>query len=87
MAKIISISLNKEDYEYLKQDELLSPSKIFQVALHNIKQNRQLFEERLKKSEQIRAMIQDKLLKATEILKSHGLIDKYDKACEVKDVL
>lgn len=39
-AKTLTISMSEEDYEYLKEDGLLSPSKIFQVALHNIKENR-----------------------------------------------
>ena len=40
-AKTLTISMSQEDYEYLKQDGLLSASKIFQVALANIKINRE----------------------------------------------
>ena len=40
VAKTLTISMSEEDYEYLKEDGLLSPSKIFQVSLHNIRENR-----------------------------------------------
>jgi len=40
VAKTLTISMSEEDWEYIKEDGLLSPSKIFQVALHNIRENR-----------------------------------------------
>lgn len=51
MSKILSISVSNEDKVYLDNDKLLSPSKIFQVALHNIKENRENLKERIKQLE------------------------------------
>lgn len=51
MTQRITISISNEDKEYLNQDKLLSPSKIFQSALHNIKENRQNLRERIKQLE------------------------------------
>jgi len=51
MSKILSISISNEDKNYLDSDGLLSPSKIFQSALHNIKENRENLKDRIKQLE------------------------------------
>lgn len=57
--KIITISISEEDYNYIKDDGYLSPSKIFQIALNNIKENRMGLKEQNKVLEsKIRAMQQ-----------------------------
>jgi len=48
-AKTLTISISQDDYDYLQEDSLLSPSKIFQVALANIKDNRKNFSDQVKK--------------------------------------
>jgi len=45
MPKVISISLNKEDEDYLEKDELLKPSSIFRMAMQNIRESRKNLKE------------------------------------------
>lgn len=49
VAKTLTISMSQEDFDYLQEDTLLSPSKIFQVALEGIKNNRKNLNEQVKK--------------------------------------
>jgi hypothetical protein len=46
-AKTLTISMSEEDFNYLREDGLLSASKIFQVALDNIKENRSSLKEQV----------------------------------------
>lgn len=78
-SKTLTISVPQADFDYLQEDGLLSPSKIFQVALKNIKESRSDVTKEVKKLRGVNRMIQDRLLIATEILRKHGLIEEYDK--------
>jgi len=84
VAKTLTISIPAEDYEYLASDGLLSPSKIFQVALANIKENRKSFEEKYKRQEKVMFALQRRVFAAEEVLKEHSLIDEWEKKCEIK---
>ena len=44
-AKTLTISLSEDDFNFLKKDDLLSPSKIFKVAMLNIKLSREGIQE------------------------------------------
>jgi hypothetical protein len=69
-AKTLTISMSEEDYDYLMKDDLLSPSKIFQVALNNIREQRKNFEQRIKILQIKCDRLQEELLKANETNKA-----------------
>lgn len=47
VTKKLCISLSESDFKYLMEDDMLSASKIFQVALHNIMQQRHEWDNRI----------------------------------------
>lgn len=84
VAKTLTISISEEDKKYLDEDGLLSPSKIFQVALSNIRDNRENLTEQLKQKRLQCNVLQEKLLKAVEILEKHQLEEEYNVAIQEK---
>jgi len=66
VAKILTISIPQEDMEYLNDNPLLSPSKIFQVALNNLREQRKNFDEEIKRLQHANRVLQNKLLEATD---------------------
>ena len=65
-AKTLTISMSEEDFKYLQEDGLLSASKIFQVALHNIKTNREQDVNMIKRLQNQNKVLQEKLFEAQE---------------------
>lgn len=65
-SKILSISISQEDYDYLQEDGFLSPSKIFQTALNNIKESREGLAEQVKRLTVANSVLQRKLLEAQD---------------------
>ena len=63
-AKILTISIPQEDMDYLNENPLLSPSKIFQVALNNLREQRKNFEAEIKQLRVANNVLQIKLLEA-----------------------
>lgn len=77
MSQKITISVSNEDKEYLRNDGLLSPSKIFQVALHNIKENRENLKERIRQLEKL-------LKRYADFVFDCDLVERYNKHNENK---
>jgi len=67
-AKTLTISMSEEDYEYLKEDGLLSPSKIFQVALHNVRENRKQDINQIKVLQNKCKILQEKVFELEDVL-------------------
>jgi len=61
-AKTLTISMSEADFKYLQEDDLLSPSKIFQVALNNIRESRANLQDELKRLRVANQVLQNKLL-------------------------
>lgn len=70
-SKTLTISLSEEDLRYIKEDNLLSPSHIFQVALHNIKENRESLRERIK-------ILQELLRQKDKFIFDNNLQDEFN---------
>jgi len=60
-AKTLTISLNEEDWAYLDDDDLLSPSKIFRSAMFQIKEGRSSLQKENKLLHQKIKMMQEKI--------------------------
>ncbi len=63
-AKTLTISISQADFDYLKEDGLLSPSKIFQVALSNIRESRENLKDEVKRLRIANRVLQEKLLES-----------------------
>jgi len=83
-AKTLTISISEEDFDYLKSDGLLSPSKIFQVALSNLKDNRANLQQELQRKRVQAEKLQQNLTKATEFIDKCGLWEKFISTEEIK---
>lgn len=65
-SKTLTISITQEDFDYLAQDGLLSPTSIFRVAMQQIRESRENLQEELKRLRIANKVLQDKLLEATD---------------------
>ncbi len=63
--------MTEENYDYLKKDDLLSPSKIFQVALANLRDNRRNDVNQIKVLQNKCNILQDKLFELQDELKKN----------------
>ena len=66
-AKTLTISMSEEDFKYLQEDGLLSPSKIFQVALFQLRESRASLKEENNRLIHANRVLQAKLLEATDL--------------------
>lgn len=76
-SKTLTISVPEDIFEYLKEDALLSPSKIFQVAVQNIKDNRENLREELKKTVVYAKRYEVLFHKAVEFITLKGLSEDW----------
>lgn len=79
MVKTKNISISDEEEKFLVENPDLSPSKIFQSALHNIKESRKDYENRVIRIDKVRQELQKHLFIATELIKELGAIKEYEK--------
>lgn len=76
VAKTLTISMSEEDYIYLGKDSMLSPSKIFQVALHNIRENRKNWDEQIKMLRMKCEVMQKKIFELNDVLEKERATKK-----------
>jgi len=67
----LSVSLSTELHHYLKENPQLSPSKILQVGIKNIIENRKFFQKEKDLLNQRINFLQEKLQEANEKLESY----------------
>jgi len=68
VAKTLTISMSEEDYEYLKNDDLLRPSAIFQTALDNIREQRKNWDSEIKMLRAKCKVMQNKIFELQDVL-------------------
>ena len=66
-AKTLTISINQEDWAYLQDDDLLSPSKIFRTAMFSIKEGRSSIKKENKLLWQKNKVLQEKVFELQEV--------------------
>ena len=71
--------MSEEDSEYLKNNPVLSASKIFQSALDTIRQNRKQTEEEIKVLNTRNEILTKKLTSANEFINEKGLWEEWRK--------
>jgi len=76
---IKTISITREQQEYLDKFPELKLSSITQAAIQQIIANRQCFEDRIKVLENRNKLLQDKLFKSTDFIAERGLMEEYGK--------
>ena len=65
-SKTLTISVTHEDYDYLNEDGLLSPTSIFRVAMQQIRESRENLQEEIKRLRIANSVLQTKLLDAQD---------------------
>jgi hypothetical protein len=65
-SKTLTISVTQEDYDYLNEDGLLSPTSIFRVAMQQIRESRENLQEEIKRLRIANSVLQTKLLDAQD---------------------
>ena len=81
MAKSVikSVSISKEQEEYVNQFPELSLSNILQSGIEQIKQNRKHFEEKIRILNARNEVLQQKLFESNEFITDRGLWEEFRK--------
>lgn len=67
-AKTLTISINEEDWAYLQDNDLLSPSKIFRSAMFQIKEGRSSLKKENKLLWSKNKILQEKVFELQDVL-------------------